>query len=338
MSGDYLWDRSGEADEDVARLESLLKPLAHDAPLDEMRLARGRRSRLPWFVAAGVFVAAAAAAALWFNRAGAHAACEGDAGFAFDSAGTGTRCEGRTLASGRLPPGGTLETGEERATLTIANIGTATLGAGSRVRLLRTDHERHQLALDHGTMHAKVVARPRLFAVTTPNAEVVDLGCEYDLTVDKETGRGHVSVADGVVELATTAGAIVTVPEGCRAAILGPQRPGLPTCLSTTPAVAQAAVEYDHGDPGAADRILASATDRDAVILLALAAVDTARRARIYERLAELSPPPDVEVTAETVVGGNAEHLRIWSTDILEIYVGVFGPDTGRFWPPSKQP
>ncbi len=31
---DYLWDRSGPADPEVARLEQLLAPLAHDRPLD----------------------------------------------------------------------------------------------------------------------------------------------------------------------------------------------------------------------------------------------------------------------------------------------------------------
>jgi hypothetical protein len=43
MSNDYLWDRSGIPDLDVKWLEELLAPLAHDAPLDELRLAKGRR-------------------------------------------------------------------------------------------------------------------------------------------------------------------------------------------------------------------------------------------------------------------------------------------------------
>jgi hypothetical protein len=43
MSNDYLWDRSGIPDLDVRWLEELLAPLAHDAPLDELRLAKGRR-------------------------------------------------------------------------------------------------------------------------------------------------------------------------------------------------------------------------------------------------------------------------------------------------------
>jgi hypothetical protein len=47
MSNDYLWDRSGIPDLDIKWLEELLAPLAHDAPLDEVRLAKGRRGGQP---------------------------------------------------------------------------------------------------------------------------------------------------------------------------------------------------------------------------------------------------------------------------------------------------
>ena len=33
VGDDYLWDGSGPPDPEVARLEALLSPLAHDAPL-----------------------------------------------------------------------------------------------------------------------------------------------------------------------------------------------------------------------------------------------------------------------------------------------------------------
>ncbi|NVB79150.1 MAG: hypothetical protein HOV81_12185 [Kofleriaceae bacterium] len=46
MSDDYLWDRSGPPDLDTKELEELLAPLAHDAPLDELRVARGRQGEL----------------------------------------------------------------------------------------------------------------------------------------------------------------------------------------------------------------------------------------------------------------------------------------------------
>ena len=46
MPNDYLWDRAGTPDLETKWLEELLAPLAHDAPLDELRLAKGRRSEL----------------------------------------------------------------------------------------------------------------------------------------------------------------------------------------------------------------------------------------------------------------------------------------------------
>src|SRR5688572_13078459 len=165
MSDDYLWDRSGPPDPDVAKLETLLSPLAHDAPLDEMRVRRKRRP--PWIVI-GVALAAAAAIAIFFALPRESAtACRGGDGFAFTGVGGDVSCAGSRVAAGVLPVGAQLDTGSHEATLTIADIGTARLGKHTRVRLDRTDPERHQLALDRGHLHAKVVAPPRLFAVTT---------------------------------------------------------------------------------------------------------------------------------------------------------------------------
>jgi hypothetical protein len=44
MASDYLWDRAGTPDLEIKWLEELLAPLAHDAPLDELRLTKGRRA------------------------------------------------------------------------------------------------------------------------------------------------------------------------------------------------------------------------------------------------------------------------------------------------------
>src|SRR5688572_15864294 len=228
MSDDYLWDRSGSTDPEVARLEKLLAPLAHDAPLDELRVRRKRRA--PWFVV-GVAIAAAAAVAIYFalprSQPATQSACRGGEGFAFTGVGGSVSCGGTAVAHGVLPVGGELETGAHEASLTIADIGTAQLGKQTRVRLDRSDKQRHQLALDRGHLHAKVIAPPRLFAVTTKHTEVVDLGCEYTIDID-DTGAGSICVLTGIVELGTKSGAVVVAPEGACAAIFAGQRPGLP--------------------------------------------------------------------------------------------------------------
>jgi hypothetical protein len=322
-SDDYLWDRTGSPDPDVAKLEGLLSPLAHDPPLDEVRMRR-RRPRAPWILG-GAFVAIAAAVAFYLALPGPRptVACSGRDGFAFSGVGGAVSCGGTSVASGVLPVGGTLETGTHEASLTIADIGVAHLGSGTEVKLERTDSKRHQLALERGRMHAIVKAPPRLFAVTTKHADVVDLGCEYDIAIDDD-GAGSIHVMSGLVELATKSGAPVVVAEGCRARILAGNRPGLPTCDASTQAVRVAVLAYDTGDAAGFDAILANARREDAITLIALAAVD-ARRKLVLERLAELSPPPDAEIDVDSALT-NPEHLAVWRTDVLEIYFGLWAP------------
>jgi hypothetical protein len=326
MSDDYLWNRSGPPDPDVKKLEQLLAPLAHDdtgAPLDELRVRRKRRT--PWFVL-GVALAAAAALAIYIALPRDEHACRGEDGFAFRGVGGDVSCGGAQVAHGVLPVGGQLDTGANEASLTIANIGSAKLGKQTRVRLDRTDPQRHQLALERGHMHAKVNAPPRLFAVTTKHTDVVDLGCEYTIDVD-DTGAGGICVASGVVELATRSGATVVVPEGACATILAGQRPGLPHGRQARAEVVAAVAAYDRGVAAAFGQLLALADRRDAITLIALAAIDT-RKSAVLERLMELSPPPDAEISVESALT-NPEHFATWRNDILEIHYGLWGPRAG---------
>ncbi|MEJ7601698.1 MAG: FecR domain-containing protein [Kofleriaceae bacterium] len=255
---DYLWDAKGPPDPDVARLEQLLAPLRHQAPLDEIRMRRGK----PW-IAIAVAVAAMLALVMWWRWSGASrpsVTCAGaTSGFVF-TAKTGTvACEGSQLAGGRLPVGATLDTGAHQAELAIANIGTAELGAQTRVRLDRTGTERHQLHLERGHMHARVSAPPRIFAVTTPSANVTDLGCEYTIDIDA-TGAGKIHVITGLIELETGTGAVVVAPAGTHARLLPGRRASLPLEDHAGDPL-QAAVEaHERGAADGIERILATAT------------------------------------------------------------------------------
>jgi hypothetical protein len=326
MSDDYLWNRSGPPDPEIERLEKLLAPLAHEAPLDEVR----RKRRAPWFVI-GVAIAAAAAVAIYLaqprSQPRSQSACRGGEGFAFTGVGGSVSCGGTAVAHGVLPVGFELDTGSHEASLTIADIGTAQLGKQTRVRLDRTGSTRHQLALDRGHMHAKVNAPPRLFAVTTKHTDVVDLGCEYTIDVD-DSGAGSICVLTGIVELATKSGAMVVAPEGSCAAILAGQRPGLPVARDARPELVAAVRAYDRGDAGALDRLLAVAERRDAMTLIAVATFDPRRRA-VLERLMELSPPPDAEISVDSALS-DPLHFGAWRNDILEIYYGMWGPRAGK--------
>jgi ferric-dicitrate binding protein FerR (iron transport regulator) len=320
MSDDYLWNKSGPPDPEVARLEQLLAPLAHDAPLDALRVRRRRRAP---FVVLGVVVAAAAALAIYLALPRHSGACGGSNGFRFTGVGGDVTCGGSRVASGVLPVGGQLDTGAHEASLSIADIGWAQLGRDTRVRLDRTDRERHQLSLERGHLHARVTAPPRLFAVATKHTEVVDLGCEYTIDVD-DAGAGEICVHSGLVELATKSGAVVTAPEGTCAAILAGQNPGLPHVKEVSAELARAIGAYERGEPGARDRLLAAATDRDAITLIAAAAIDP-QPAAVLGRLMELSPPPDAEISVESALA-RPEHFATWKKDVLEVYFGMWGP------------
>ena len=114
--------------------------------------------------------------------------------------------EGRALRVGEE-----IKTARSARTLT-STLGTVTLEPGSQLRVTRSRPERQQLALDQGAITVKVTAPPRLFAVETPRALAVDLGCSYKLSVAGQSSALDVSV--GWVELEDKQGMSVLVPAG----------------------------------------------------------------------------------------------------------------------------
>jgi len=312
-SDDYLWDRSGSPDADVARLEGLLGPLAHDAPLDELRLKRKRRL-VPWLAGAVVAIGAAVALVLVL-RPGASAPCAGGTGFAFEGEGTVT-CNDGEVSAGVLPIGGTLDTGANSAVLRIADIGTAALGAQTRVRLDRTAADRHQLYLERGVLHARVVAPPRIFAVATPSTEVVDLGCEYEISID-DKGAGTIRVLSGKVELEHASGAVFVAPAHTRARLLPGRRASLPLVDNASAQLRAAVERWDGG--GDVDDVLAAATPGDAITIANLGWIESPRRRDVLTRLAELAPPPQ-QLTVEEAVGDRALY-EMWFDEIALQFV-----------------
>lgn len=292
---DYLWDRSGPADPDVQRLEQLLAPLAHDRPLDELRMKRPGRSRAPWIAASVALVAAAAVLVLVLRPGTPEDAggCSTGEGYAFTTGGGPVACGGGSVASGVLPVGGTLDTGTGTARLAIAKIGSAELGPGTRVRLVESEEgKREQLHLERGRMHALVTAPPRIFAVTTPSSGVTDLGCEYTIEID-ERGVGWIEVLSGKVELETSAHAVIVAPAGTTARMREGRRPSVPVVTGATAQLVAAVRAYEDGAPDGIDQVLRAAGPRDGITLANLAVLVPDRTA-VLERLAAVSPPESV--------------------------------------------
>lgn len=273
---DYLWNKAGPPDPEVAHLEGLLGSLAHDPakqPLDELRLRRAVPSRKTAWVVGGVVATLAVAALIALVVLPRGGPCAGGHGMAFEGSGGEVTCAGVRVAKGVLPEGKTLDTGAHGAALKIATIGTVDLGANTVVRLDRTSEAGHNLHLAHGTMHAWVDAPPRLFAITTPSTAVTDLGCEYEIEVDAR-GSGSIRVLSGKVELAAREGLIVVAPAGTHASILPGNRPGLPIATTATPELEAAVHAYERGEADGIARILAAATDSDAITLVNLAILE----------------------------------------------------------------
>jgi ferric-dicitrate binding protein FerR (iron transport regulator) len=327
-SDDYLWDRSGPADPEVARLEELLAPLRHDpsaTPLDEVRLARTKRSRARTIMLVSFATAAVAALiAVWQWPRGdddqpVASACASGDGFQFTARGGTVACGGAAVAGGVLPVGGTLDTGTSEADLAIADIGRAQLGANTRVRLDRTSAQRHQLFLERGHLHARVSAPPRLFAVATPSADVTDLGCEYTLDIDP-TGAGSIRVQSGRVELQTATGTVVEVPAGMRAHLLAGRRPSAPFVEGASAQLVAALEAYEHGAADGLDRVLAAASRSDALTIATLGTklVAVGDKRKVFERLAQLATIPQ-HLTVDEVLE-DPDFQEMWYGDVLADY------------------
>jgi hypothetical protein len=316
MSDEYLWDPKATPDPDIVRLETLLRPLAlKAAPLRAGTIAaRPKRFIVrPWLAAAAALVLAVSALVV-ARRASvtpwAVAARQGAPIVRSALGAVSPRERG-------LVTGGVVETDSRSVALVnVGRIGRAELGPGSRLRLLDAGTSEHRLSLERGTMHASIDAPPRYFLVETASALAVDLGCVYTLTAD-ERGNGLLTVEEGEVELQR--GDVRSAVLAGNSAALRPGRgPGLPYPVRSSAALQHAVVAYD-ADPareGTVDALLAASDSQSTITLWHLLQRETPTvRERIYERLAQLSPPP-ATVTRDRVIRGESGALQRWRTEL----------------------
>jgi hypothetical protein len=306
VSGDYLWDRSGEPDPEVVELEEQLGSLAYRP--DPLRLPEtGPPRRSAWGGWGGILAAAAALVAAlagsWPQRPSTWEVTR-------LVSGTGT------APSQRLATGEWLVTdAHTRAQVKIGLIGRVEVEPSTRVQVVDAGWRTHRLALRRGTLHARIWAPPGRFFVDTPSAVAVDLGCAYTLDVDAE-GVGRLSVEIGWVGFEWR-GRESFVPAGAVCSTRPDVGPGTPHYDDASKAFTEALARLDFGGAQgdrAEDlrRVLAEARARDALslwhLLSRLPAVD---REAVYDRFAQLVPPP-AGVTRAGVVAGNQAMLDRW--------------------------
>ena len=196
MNDDYLWDRSGPVDPQVARLEQALERFRLEPRVP--RQAPPRAARRVWPRLLPLATAAAALATLaWVLRED-----RPEPGYDVEAlAGSLLVEDGR--GDGRLRAGDALETDQRsRVRLGVAELGSLVLEPGTRLRVERPEDgaagAEHPFFLERGTVVASIFAAPRAFQVGTPAGIAVDLGCIYTTTVEAD-GSTRLAVLSGQV-------------------------------------------------------------------------------------------------------------------------------------------
>jgi hypothetical protein len=239
----------------------------------------------------------------------------------------------RIKKAGLLAIGAWLETdAASRAQIKVADIGQVEVDPGSRVRLVETRLTEHRLELERGRISARIWAPPRLFYVNTPSAVAEDLGCAYTLEVD-DAGRSLLHVTHGWVAMVRD-GRESLVPAGAACVTEPEEGPGTPFFEDATEAFVEALARFDFekGGGDALRVVLAEARQRDTLTLWhLLPRVEGEARARVYERLINLSPPP-VGVTREGVLALDQSALEAWKEEMEPIWVQENFPAVRRAW------
>lgn len=300
MSEQYLWDKSGEPDPEIQRLENLLGPFGHTAGKTPVWPARSR-SRVPLFlaIAASVLVILGAA---WMLRQRTRPAWQV------------AIVQGKPNVT-RLAKGQTLSTdSESRARLDINDVGEVQVEPNTKLSVIAIKPEEHRLALERGTIHALIWAPPGRFFVNTPSAQTVDLGCEYTLQVDKE-GVGLVRVSVGWVAFEND-GRESFIPAGAACVTRPGKGPGIPYYEDASQILIEAVRRFDQdGDDAAVGLVVGEARQRDAISLWhLLRRVSAAERGPVYDRLSQLITIPG-SVTREGVLEGDPKMIdSLWDS------------------------
>jgi hypothetical protein len=324
---DYLWDGTGVPDPEVVRLEKLLGTLRAQRPAPALP-PRGTATRRVFSIGVRTLSAAAVlllvTAAVWFALGMRRNA------WRVQSVAGAPVIDGQTIRDdGRLGIGEWLVTDAvSSARVAVGRIGSVEVYPNTRVQLVESKGREHRMSLERGTIHARIWAPPKFFYVNTSAAVAVDLGCEYTLQVDGE-GAGLLRVTSGWVGFESD-GREAFIPQGAMCATRPRIGPGTPRYEDAPSGYAEALTILDFGEPDhpgrapALDLILSRARRRDAITLWHLLSRGTPdERARVYDRLAVLAPPP-AGVMRDAILRGERGALDVWWDSL--------GVETGTWW------
>lgn len=330
---DYLWDRSGPVDAEVAALERLLsgyrlqdhaprvsRPMRERAVPHRKRHVARRRTALAslanWRVAmttAAMLAVSVIGVIGWYQH---RLQWPQARPWSLAVRGDTARIDGAAVAGqGILAPGSVLDTGRDTSVrLRAARIGEVVVGEGSRFELIVTRSGLHRTRLHHGRLWARVWAPPGAFGVGSAAGDVLDLGCEFVLDVRKD-GRGALTVRSGWVQV-DNGWREVLVPQGARVEFGAGGEAGTPYDLGARADFVAALREIDAdpvriaADGDAVRRLVATARAQDAITLLSLLqAQPRLADGPVYDRLAAQMPEA---VVSRAAARGGGHALSPW--------------------------
>jgi hypothetical protein len=305
VNEDYLWDKSGEPDPEINRLETLLSPLGQRDQTPAFSFPK--RRRLPFLIAIAASVLILCGA-LWIFWQRTQPAWE-------------VAVVHGTPSLKRLAKGESISTdARSQARLNLNDVGEVEVEPNTRLSVLAIRPDEQRLALERGTIHALIWAPPGRFIVNTPSAQTVDLGCQYTLNVDAN-GVGLVEVSVGWVAF-ENAGSESFIPAGAACVTRPAEGPGIPYYQDAPKEFIDALHRFDAPrrfdasvDQPAIGVILAKARPRDAISLWhLLRRVPPDDRARVYDRLAQFIAVP-AGVTRAGVLAADPQMIdSLWNT------------------------
>ena len=223
--------------------------------------------------------------------------------------------------------GETLEAARSALTLAAPGVGTLQLAPGSRARILESRPGRQRLALESGSLRAKVTAPPRLFVVETPSATATDLGCEYTLTIVNEErwlgifrrrSGSILTVTSGYVEMIDQKKQVVLVPAGASVQVMPDGHQGLPWYGGNPKPVA------DYDTTGKLVPLLTALKEPTDTLTLfhLLPRVTGAERIAVLDKLLTFTTLPG-SVTREQVLALDSKALATWREELKLLWGGA---------------
>lgn len=327
---DYLWDKSGEPDAEVERLEKLLAvyrqeralvffephPLAEEPSAIRVGQPALRRVQPRWSWRRRVAGFATAIVVGFAILVALLKAGRGDVDWQAKRSAGDPRVNAKVISGAEaLNVGSVINTdAKSEIELTAGGHGRIRVLPGSEVRLVQSTARHQRLELQHGAIEARLFAPPFMFSFDTPSGTAYDIGCAFRLSVDEQR-RGMLEVLSGWVQFEVGHEQSLA-PAGTGVEIEPGFSPGTPVYKDATTDFREAVHHLDFGDAGertAALKVaLQQARAKDVYTLLRLMrTASPEERGMIFDRARELKPPP-AWVTREGIMRHEETMMDAW--------------------------